>query len=258
MTSILRRFPFASFVALSFAWTWPLAALIAQSLVFPLLALFGPLIAAVVVVRAVDGRSGIRDLWARFKIRRGDLPWIGVAVLLPAGLLVPTWLLARWSGEAGVFRVSPISGLSLLLAVLIVGEEVGWRGFALPYLLARRSALAASLALGGVWALWHLPNFLLPGYPHHGLSFPAFVITLLAFAVLFTWLHGKTSGSLTVAVIFHAALNLLSVEGVDPARHYWLKALVYGVAALLVILGGGLSRRDLPSPSREKGFLPRK
>lgn len=247
MRALLRRFPFASFVLLSYAWTWPLAAGIERSLVFPLLGLFGPLIAAVIVVAATEGRGGLRGLGSRFRVRRADLPWLAVAVLLPLGLLVPVWLLARGTGPAIPFRLGPIHLVSLLLAVLIVGEEVGWRGFGLPYLLARRPALASSLILGAVWAFWHLPNFLLPGYPHRGLPFAAFVILLLSFSVLFTWIHGKTEGSLTAALVFHAALNLFSVDGIDPSRQYWLRALVYGVVALAVTAdlqwGNGARRR---------------
>lgn len=240
MRSLLRRYPFASFVLLSYAWTWPLAAAIEQSLVLPMLGLFGPLIAAMIVVGATEGRDGLRALRARFRVRPKDLPWLLVAILLPVVLLVPVWLLARWSNPEIAFRPGPVSLLSLLLAVLIVGEEVGWRGFALPYLLARRSALASSLILGTVWAFWHLPNFLLPGFPHRGLPFPAFLILLLSFSILFTWLAGKTGGSLTVAVVFHAALNLFSVEGIDPSRQYWLRALVYGATAAVVVAAGGL------------------
>jgi CAAX protease family protein len=239
MRSLVRRFPFSSFVLLSYAWTWPLAALIEQSLLFPMLGLFGPLIAAMVVIGATEGRGGVRALWSRFRVRQRDLPWLTVAVLLPIVLLVPVWLLARWSGPAIAFRPGPISLLSLLLAVLIVGEEVGWRGFGLPYLLARWPALASSLILGAVWAFWHLPNFLLPGFPHRGLPFPAFLILVLSYSVLFTWLAGKTEGSLMVALVFHAALNLFSVEGVDSSRQYWLRALVYGAAAVAVVVAGG-------------------
>ena len=253
MRALIRRFPFASFVFLSYAWTWPLAALIERSLLFPFLALFGPLIAAVIAVAATEGRSGVRRLRSRFRVRRADLPWLAVAVLLPVALLIPVWLLAWGTGPEIPFRLGPINLVSLLLAVLIVGEEVGWRGFGLPYLLARRPALASSLILGAVWTFWHLPNFLLPGYPHRGLPFAAFVILLLSFSVLFTWLHGKTKGSLMVALVFHAALNLFSVEGIDPSRHYWLRALVYGVTAVAVVAAGGLRDAEKKTESEVAG-----
>jgi membrane protease YdiL (CAAX protease family) len=209
------------------------------SLVFPLTALFGPAIGACVVLWVNEGRDGIWRLLARFRVRRADLPWLAVAGLLPLALTVPTWLLGSLAGSSD-YRLTPLSAVSFVIAALIVGEEVGWRGFALPYLLRRQPALAASLVLGVIWAFWHLPNFLLPGFPHNGLPFPAFVLMVVAYAVLFTWLYGRTEGSLTVAVVFHAAINLFSLADVDPGRQYWLRAAVYSACALAVVL---LSRK---------------
>ena len=194
-----------------------------------------------------EGGAGIRRLLARFRVRRADLPWLAVATLLPLALTVPTWLLGSLTGSLD-FRLTPLSAVSFVIAVLIVGEEVGWRGFALPYLLRRQSALVASLVLGVIWALWHLPNFLLPGYPHRGLPIPAFVLMVAAYSILFTWLYGRTAGSLTVAVVFHAAINLFSLVDPDPSRQYWLRAAVYSACALAVVLLGGL-RKPVAKPA---------
>ncbi len=62
----------------------------------------------------------------------------------------------------------------------------------------------------------------------------------MSYSVLFTWLYARTDGNLLVAVVFHAALNLFSVAGLDPARQSWWRALVYGLVALLLIATGGL------------------
>jgi membrane protease YdiL (CAAX protease family) len=236
MKAAIEKHPFLSFVLIAFGWTWPLAALIKQSMLFPLLALFGPCVAAIVVIYARHGRRGLAELGRKFRLKRAHLPWCILAALLPVVLLVPVWLLhAWWWGFIG-FKVSSLSLLSFVLAVLILGEEVGWRGFLLPHLLERYSPLSGSLILGLVWASWHLPNFLMKDYPHYGLSYSAFVIMTLAFSVIFTWLYLNTAGSLLVAVIFHAALNLFSLDGVEASRQYWLKAIIYTLAALA--LGG--------------------
>ena len=252
MRALARRYPFSAFVILSFGWTWPLAALASQSLVFPLLGLFGPTVAAVVVLAATKGRGGLADLLARFRVRWRDLPWLAVAFLLPPALLVPVWL--AWLGRTltpgemtpGEIPLAPVTPLSILLALLIVGEEVGWRGFGLPYLLRRWPALAAGAGLGVVWAFWHLLNFLMPEYPHHGLPFLAFLILVVAQSVLFTWLHLRTAGSLTVAVVFHAALNLFALQLSDPVAEYWLRAGVYAVAAAIVVFSCGLRGASTP------------
>src|ERR1043166_4439786 len=95
MKAILQRFPFTAFVLIAFAWTWPLAVGIHVSMLLPLLALFGPLIGAVVVVWALEGGDGLRRLWRRFALRRNHLKWLAVAFALPLLLLVPIWLLER-------------------------------------------------------------------------------------------------------------------------------------------------------------------
>ena len=234
MKAAIEKHPVLSFIVIAFGWTWPLAALIGQSMVFPLLALFGPCVAAVIVLYAIRGRAGLTQLGRKFRLTRSLLPWCILAALLPLVLLVPLWLLHVWWWGAIGFEISALSLLSLVVAVLILGEEVGWRGFLLPYLLERHPPLTGSLIVGLIWSVWHVPNFLLPNYPHFGLPFSAFLVMTLAFSVLFTWLYLNTAGNLLIAVIFHAALNLFSLAGVEPSRQYWLKAVVYAVAALIV------------------------
>jgi hypothetical protein len=74
---------------------------------------------------------------------------------------------------------------------------------------------------------------------------------VVAYSILFTWLYGRTAGSLTVAVVFHAAINLFSVADLDPSRQYWLRAAVYSACAAVVILLGGLRGvRGKPTPER--------
>jgi membrane protease YdiL (CAAX protease family) len=213
MRAAIEKHPFLSFIIIAFGWTWPLAALIGQSMVFPLLALFGPCLAAVIVLYASRGRAGFSQIGRMFRWSRALVPWGIVAAVLPLAMLLPCWLLHGWWWGSIGFEVNALSLLSLSVAVLIVGEEVGWRGFLLPYLLQRHTPLTGSLIVGLVWGIWHLPNFLIPNYPHHGLPLSAFVLMTLAFSVLFTWLYLKTAGSLAIAVIFHAALNFFRLPG---------------------------------------------
>ena len=234
MKAAIEKHPVLSFIVIAFGWTWPLAALIAQSMVFPLLALFGPCVAAIIVLYVSRGRTGLAELGSKFRLSRALVAWCILAALLPLVLLVPLWLLDVWWWGATGFELSDLSLLSLVVALLIIGEEVGWRGFLLPFLLQRYTPLTSSLLVSLIWAVWHLPNFLLPNYPHYGLPFSAFAVTTMAFSVLFTWFDLNTAGSLVVAVIFHAALNLFSLAGVEPSRQYWLKAVVYTMAALVV------------------------
>ncbi len=234
MRKVMTRNPFISFVVIAYVWTWIFATLIDQNILFPLLALFGPAVAAIVVQKAMGQTSGLVELKNRFRLSRTVLAWIIFAVLLPLALLFPVWLLHNWLLGPIDFKLNHISMLSIVVAVLIIGEELGWRGFLLPYFLQRYSPVTSGLIVGVIWAVWHLPNFLMPSYPHYGLPFSAFALMTIAFSMLFTWFHVKSGGSLIVAIIFHVALNLFSLGGVEPSREYWLRAFVYSVTALLV------------------------
>ena len=128
-----------------------------------------------------------------------------------------------------------LSVLNFVVFVLIVGEELGWRGYALLRLLAERSALAASLILGALWGAWHLPTFFVTGAPQHGLPFSVFVFLTMAYSVVIGWVYVHARGSVLIASLLHGAINLsqgVFLCGVDPAKAYWLLAAVYGATAL--------------------------
>jgi uncharacterized protein len=103
---------------------------------------------------------------------------------------------ARLVGHDSLVNLPRWDRLLLLRSVTLVtdpgplGEEFGWRGFALPFLLGRRPPLAAALILGLVWAFWHLPTFLIPTLHQSQLSFPVFVLNSMALSVIMTWLTG--------------------------------------------------------------------
>jgi membrane protease YdiL (CAAX protease family) len=94
-----------------------------------------------------------------------------------------------------------------MLIFVMLGEEVGWRRYALPALQARYSAFIASLILGVVWVFWHLPVFFNPDTSYSDLSFLLFVVFLVPVTILMTWLFNSTAGSVLMAMIFHAVMN---------------------------------------------------
>ena len=96
----------------------------------------------------------------------------------------------------------------LVIFVIVVGEELGWRELALPGLLQQHSAFPASLILGVLWSAWHLPTFLLPATPQYGKSIIAFVLMTTAYSVLLCWIYLHTAGSVLVATLVHGAINL--------------------------------------------------
>jgi membrane protease YdiL (CAAX protease family) len=108
--------------------------------------------------------------------------------------------------ETGLVVLFPTIFVQTLLFSSPMGEELGWRGYALPRLQARETALRASVVLGVVWATWHLPLFLTPGDPLASEPLLGWVTDIVAYAVLFTWLFNNTGGSLFLALLFHTAI----------------------------------------------------
>ncbi len=253
----VKRHQLVVFFVLAYALTWPVIPLVAVSPLLGLPGLFGPALAAIVVTVVADGKPGLKDLLGRVVRWRVGVLWYVIVLGLPVLLALTAAGAHLLLGAPTQLRLGTFTLLEPVLFVLVVGEELGWRGYALPRLLAGRSALAASLILGPLWGAWHLPTFLVPGAPQYGLPILAFVLLTVAYSVLFTWIFVHTRGSVLIATLFHGSINLsqgLLLVGLDPAREYWLLAAVYALAALILVvtLGPALSRK-LSMPA---GVLP--
>jgi membrane protease YdiL (CAAX protease family) len=205
----IGRHQLVAFFALVYVIAWSLALLTSVSLAFAFLAAFGPAAAAIIVAALADGRAGVHALLRRAAIWRVGPGWYAVALGLPALLSLGVVALSIALGAPAEVRFSDLSPLTPALFALAIGEELGWRGFALPRLQARFGALGASLLLGLLWAGWHLPNRLIPGLEVYGYGFPAFAAFVLAMTVLFTWLANNTRESVLLAWLFHSAINTL-------------------------------------------------
>jgi uncharacterized protein len=266
ITAFVKRHPLVVFFVLAYALTWPLIPLVSVSPLWGFPALFGPALAAVIVAALTDGRPGLRDLLGRLVRWHVGARWYAVALGLPMVLALTAAGLNLLLGAQTSVNFGGLSVLNFVVFVLIVGEELGWRGFALPRLLAKRSALAASLIVGVLWGAWHLPTFFVAGAPQYGLPFSAFVLLTIAYSVVIAWVYVHARGSVLIASLMHGAINLSQgyfLGGVDPAKEYWLLAAVYGVVTfvLVVVAGPNLSRKSqvpaevlVGTDSRRKGM----
>jgi CAAX protease family protein len=257
ITTFVKRHPLVAFFVLAYALTWPLIPLVSVSPLWGFPALFGPALAALIVAAITDGRAGLRDLLSRLIRWRVGGRWYAVALGLPMALALTAAGLHLLLGAQTSVDFGGIFVLNLVVFVLIVGEELGWRGYALPRLLTERSALGASLILGALWGGWHLPTFFVPGAPQHGLPFSAFILLTMAYSVVIGWVHVHAGGSVLIASLLHGTINLSQgffLGGIDPAREYWLLTGVYGAAALAVafVFGANLSRKHYAGADRPR------
>jgi membrane protease YdiL (CAAX protease family) len=217
--------------AISWAFMLPVA-LSAQGIISPnvpyalyYLASFGPALSAVIVTCATTGRPGLRSLLSRLWKWRVGFRYYAFAVLGPIALfgvavlanrvIIGAWPDLSLLGQADYAPYLGIPGVLVLWFLTYgLGEETGWRGFALPHLQRTRPAANAALLLGVLWAGWHLPAFFFRDtYVEMGLpGFAMFVVSICFASVVFAWLYNSTGGSLLLVILFHVFFNWLSVS----------------------------------------------
>jgi membrane protease YdiL (CAAX protease family) len=227
------------FFLLAFAFTWALLPWAQQSMAVSLIALCGPAVAARVASMAasLEDRQAFR---ARLNDWRHSPWWYALALLLPLPISGFASLLEYVLGARGPIEPFPISALSMAVFVLVAGEEIGWRGFALPALLKRFGPWQSSAILGVVWAAWHYPLFQMPGMPQYGSPFLAFVPYTIALSVILTFLSLQTRGSVIIATLFHGAVNTFGLmnTAAGPEMRGWGNAMAYGLAAVVIVCLG--------------------
>ena len=211
----------------------------------------GPTFSAFLVTGATEGRDGLRRLLRKIVLWRVGLRWyLFVLAGIPAIVLVSTLVmpgaLASFDAAAvpSVLFLYVVAGLFFLFAGGPFFEEIGWRGFALPRLQRLHGPLVGSLVLGILWALWHLPLFLIPSWdtPHGSpLDVASYVVLVMGMTVVLTWVFNNTKGSVLLAILAHGSFNTSAVAMFDlfptPAVTDGITNFVIGlgVAALVVV-----------------------
>jgi uncharacterized protein len=251
-----------TFFVLTFAWSWLIGFIAIDtkqsapvfSMVLTTASGFGPSIAAIFTVLFFSGRTGLMTWLKKSLSWRAGWRWYALAFLMPPLLMLLAQAI-HWA-MGGTIPTSPAVGhIPLAIAnfglVFLIGgplgEEFGWRSYAVPALGSKMGWRTASLIIGVIWGLWHLPWFFTAGTAQSQMPFLVFMLNILAGAVLFSWLFLQSKGSVIPALVAHTSLNawagiLSIVPSADTSRPY---AVVTGLIAILAIWL--LLRSDLKS-----------
>lgn len=238
---LITKYRLALFFLLSYLLSWWLLPVSRQGML-P----HGPALAAVIVIALTAGKAGLREWWSRVvNFRGGWFYLLGPAILVvgaAAAWVVNVLLGASTSGPPQL----PLAAVAVLLLFGGEWEELGWSGYALPALQARfakltHGALVATLVLGTLRAIWHLPLVIVGAVPWY----EAILVNLLVFQPIISWLYNKSGGSVPVVWVFHYASNLLFVVisplfvGSEMVRYMILFYAAGFLAALAIAWGSG-------------------
>jgi membrane protease YdiL (CAAX protease family) len=241
-----------SFFVLTFTWAWGLGFLAMQAKVWSaplgtalmIAAGFGPSLSGLLVVRVFSSGKGLQDWLAR--CLKWRLPWawyVGAFLAPPALMLCALALHRAWGGampSSSVIEHIPMAIANFALVLLVggpLGEEFGWRGYAMPALTGWMRWRTASLIIGVVWGLWHLPLFYQTGSAQSQMPILIFMVNILAGSVVFGWLFERTEGSVLPSILLHTSLNawagiLAIIPSAVTGRPY---ALVTGLLAAVAL-----------------------
>jgi uncharacterized protein len=234
--------------------TGPATAILRGSLL--LLGTFAPAIMALGVTARDEGRRGVRVLLRRMIQWQVGWRWYVFAVAyMPAVKLSVALVYRLMTGVWPRFGADPwyIIVLAIIISTPVqAGEEIGWRGYALPRLAGRFGFARASLLLGLIWACWHLPVFFLPGADKYGQSFPVWTLQVVALSVAVTWLYAGSHGSLLLTMLMHSAVNqtvgIVPSANLNPGNPFTFSvSLVMWLTAMFLWITAGYFLLRMPS-----------
>jgi membrane protease YdiL (CAAX protease family) len=279
-TAFLKRYSLVIGIVLMFALTWPidLANWGIVPIQFPFIVYlflgWGFIFASVIMTGLTLGKDGVVALLKRYVQWRVGWKWYLAAFLLKPSLIVlAVYINAALVGvppDFSTVMAHKIFGRAAYLPLFILpfflvdlisnGEEIGWRGYVLPRLQAKYSALTSTLILGVIWGFWHLPRYL----SHwNTVSFAWFLVHALAYAVILTWLYNNTKGSLLLVAISHASSNtaglfmpMANTVSRENMGAYIIFVLLEVITAVMIIIVTGPERFSRTEPVQAQAPSP--
>lgn len=220
----------------------------------------GPMVSAIITILLFNGRKGIRTFFNSYSLKKmtstGWLLVFSPILLFCSGLVLAKFVNGEWLSPSRFFQkndlLNPAHFMMWFFPLMTYGfgEEGGWRGFALPELQSKYSAMFATIILAFCWLGWHIPTFF---YRYHlsGVMLIGFILGLFAGAILMTFLFNYTRGSLLAVSLWHFTFNLVSMMGTDLVVSATMSTLIMLIALFIVIRYG---KNDL-SPYPKTAYL---
>jgi CAAX protease family protein len=249
LANLARRSQLLAFFLLAYAlswwpWIWfQFDPVTVDAPIFP----WGPFIAALIMLAMIGGWRSIKAWLGKIVHWRVSPVWYVIVLLGPPALTLAAVGINRLAGAEFVTGAEFPSWQDLIARFVFIffliglGEEPAWRGYALPRLLAGRTALAASIILGLLHALWHLPLFGVEYDLHNAVPW-AITVICVAIAVTWIWLH--TGGGLLLPALLHTSNNTIAFfwgtfEGADQLRLWWIWCALWVAATAIIVLATG-------------------
>ena len=289
MKAIMKQYPVGSFFVLAYAISWvlwvPLVLYIKFVLpadqepgglmLIMLLGTFAPTVAAIMMTGILEGKPGVKKLLAKLLIWRvGVRWWLAAFLLVPVATFAAIGIYVLLGGTVG--RFDPSQWYIVLLGPVFalpffVGEEMGWRGYALPRLQQKYTALWSSVIVGALWALWHAPAYwasegtVISGKPVTLFAVGWYIIFLIGISIQMTWVYNNSKGSLLLMVLFHGMFTGPNVFPLFPDissnaldQIIKLAPIPVWIMAILIIARYGAARLSRQPVNQEPGVRPQR
>ena len=218
------------------------------SLLFKVIGIFGPAIGAFVSLYTINGKSSIKNYLKLFiSLKFGWKVWLAILPILGFSMFI-TWILPEFFGEERL----PSNLLNIyifpvyLLFMIIFGggqEEIGWRGYILPFLEKRFGLILGSLILGIIWSIWHIPLFFIPGSYQEYMNIFAYILLCIGLSYFFSWVIEASGNRLLSGVIAHGAINafidlfpFLIKDSDAKQLRFWIYCVFMFIAGMIIVI----------------------
>ncbi len=179
---------------------------------------YSPTVSAILCSAVISGRSTVKALIKKYFLWRVEVLWYIAAILFfPLVYILCIFFYKISYGSIGSIQYGVLPIIPVLVFVSIffgpLGEELGWRGFLLPFLERKYGVIKGSIVIGIIWTFWHAPLFwaksgtAISGYPVTFLSVTIYLLFITGSSFIFTWLYSRTNGSVLLSILLHLSMN---------------------------------------------------